>query len=457
MNSTTLAVSARIDKLRGSVRDYLTETSIPLKALHFKENGILTVYILLITDFDNNELTQAIQRRLMLFRVLEESFEEYRDYFEPRVVGMDEISELSNFFFNQGFSIEFVTDEKPKQISLECLESKGYRQYNPKANFSVDNINVMLQKSLEKKPLEILFANVAKGDLCIVFGREKTGKSIFLTQIAQSLTKGLAVLPGQKAQCENLNVMYLDGEMTDLEWRYRYTSNADQTDLFEFDNDRFKIVFEQEGIKGMSRNKKLQVMLSTMQTYYNRKAFDVLIIDNLGIYLEDETNTTEISTVLQGINYFRKQNNVTVILAHHITKLPSTEPITTDSMRGSGRISDYASSFIALNKTLSDDGYVKLLRSRNSSGSGENVYPYSIVKEKNFTHLSFSPTTAPEMSLLKAGAAMVYTQEDIELELKKAKKRIDIGESASAIHKELSDRGYPVGSLNTFKARIAQY
>ena len=457
MKTITLCLTARINEIENS-KGILRELpgQYQLYCRRIGEN--IQILLILRTDQPSDILEAILLENKISVKFIFARIDPRPDKQSLRNLAFDEISNIVQGFNDFGFVAASDIQEDIDFDSFDHIDDFNafdiYDDINADAKFLATSITQMLKNSLSKKPLEFLFGNVAKGDLCIIFGREKTGKSIFLTQVAHYLTQGLPILPGQPYQKDKLRIHYLDGEMTDLEWRSRYTSNKEQTDFFNFDSERFVTVFEGENLKGKSRGKKLIALLSRMQLYFDRRQFDVLIIDNLGIYLEDETNTSEITDVLSRINDFRKKNNITVFVAHHITKLPGAEPITTDSMRGSGRISDYAGSFIALNTTLSGQGYIKLLRSRNSKGSGDQVYPYEVVKDKNFTSLKIDSTLVSEQSLLKSGAASVYSKEDVQKALVSAKERIDLGEPVASVYRELNEKGYPIGSINTFKSKL---
>lgn len=457
MKHITIALTARIYENSG-LQQGLKELPGQYQLFCRRRQENIEILLLLRIDQPSQILQTLLDREGASAEMLYPSFEPLPSKQDLKVLFLDDFVRIIQGFNNLGFVALFKTDVSVDFETFDHIDDFNafniYDDLNADQDFRATSINQMLQNSLSKKPLEPLFGNVAKGDLCITFGREKTGKSIFLTQVAHCLTQGLPILPDQPYQKDKLRIQYLDGEMSDLEWRSRYTSNKEQTDFFNFDNDRFFTVFEGERLKGKSRRTKLIALLNKMQLYFDRRPFDVLIIDNLGIYLDDETNTSEITDVLSRINEFRKKNNLTVIVAHHITKLPGTEPITTDSMRGSGRISDYAGSFIALNTTLSGQGYIKLLRSRNSQGSGDQVYPYKVAKDKNFTSLKFESTLVSEQSLLKSGAANVYSAEDVNEVFLSAKKRISLGEAVASVHRELSEKGYPTGSINTFKVKL---
>lgn len=457
MKILTIALTARINEIQDPQR-CLGELPGQYQLFCRRRQENIEILLLLRTDQPSQILCTILEKEGLSAKVLYSRFEPLPSKQELQVLFLDDLTLVVREFSNRGF---VAASEIESNVDFETFDHIDdfdafdiYDDLNADQDFRATSISKMLQNSLSKKPLELLFGNVAKGDLCIIFGREKTGKSIFLTQVAHCLTQGLPILPDQPYQKEKLRIHYLDGEMSDLEWRSRYTSNKEQTDFFNFDSDRFVTVFEGEQLKGKSRSTKLIALLKKMQLYFDRRPFDVLVIDNLGIYLEDETNTSEITDVLSRINDFRKKNSITVFVAHHITKLPGTEPITTDSMRGSGRISDYAGSFIALNTTLSGQGYIKLLRSRNSKGSGDQVYPYQVVKDKNFTSLKFDGTLVSEQSLLKSGAASVYSTDDLNEAFTIAKKRISLGEAVASVHRELTEKGYPTGSINTFKSKL---
>lgn len=467
MKTITICLTAKINEIKNA-KGILRETSGEYQLYcRRREENIQSLLILrpdqyLRPDKPYQILEPSLKEAGTIVKVLFSEIEPRPNKQQLKILCLDDLIRVLQGFSNAGF-VDASEIEHTPDFDFDTFDHIDdfnafdvYDDINADDEFLVTSITQMLKNSLSKKPLEPLFGNVAKGDLCITFGREKTGKSIFLTQVANCLTKGLPILPGQPYQREKLRIQYLDGEMSDLEWRNRYTSNKEQTDFYDFDSERFVTVFEGEKLKGKSRSKKLVALLSKMQLYFDRQQFDVLIIDNLGIYLEDETNTSEITDVLSRINDFRKKNNITVIVAHHITKLPGTEAITTDSMRGSGRISDYAGSFIALNTTLSGQGYIKLLRSRNSKGCGDQVYPYEVVKDKNFTFLKIDNTLVSEQSLLKSGVASAYSKEDVNEALITAKKRIDLGESVASIYRELNEKGYPMGSINTFKSKLRQ-
>lgn len=458
MKTITVALTARINEITNSKG--LKELPGQYQLFCRRQGEYIQILLILRTDQPSQILETVLEKETVSAKILWSRIEPSPNKQQLNILFLDDLVRIIKGFTILGFYAAADIENGFHFDNFDHIDEFNsfdiYDDLNADLDFRATSINKMLQNSLSKKPLEMLFGNVAKGDLCITFGREKTGKSIFLTQLAHCLTQGLPILPDQPYQKEKLRIQYLDGEMSDLEWRSRYTSNKEQTDFFNFDSERFVTVFEGEQLKGKSRTAKLIALLNKMQLYFDRRQFDVLIIDNLGIYLEDETNTSEITDVLSRINDFRKKNNITVIVAHHITKLPGTEPITTDSMRGSGRISDYAGSFIALNKTLSGQGYIKLLRSRNSKGSGDQVYPYEVVKDKNFTSLKIDGNLVSEQSLLKSGAASVYSKEDVQKALVSAKKRIDLSEPVASVYRELNEKGYPIGSINTFKSKLGQ-
>ncbi|MGQ0826965.1 MAG: AAA family ATPase [Bacteroidota bacterium] len=230
-------------------------------------------------------------------------------------------------------------------------------------------------------------------ELHLLFADTGIGKSILAVAISNAISKGDGML---FLENENhaLPVLFYDFELTDRQFRKRYTN--DQGHSYEFNENFFIDTIDFPALMNINPQAKFNDLLfEKIKFDIEQTGAKVLVIDNLTFLSTQSTQDTQIALeVMRKLNELKKQYDLSILVLAHTPKRFFNDPITIVHIAGSKHLSNFADSVSAIGKSTQANNrrYWKQVK---PSRSGEllydtgNVIVMDIIKEDNLLTFKF--------------------------------------------------------------------
>ena len=246
----------------------------------------------------------------------------------------------------------------------------------------------MLEASRQAAPNSLFDDFWFEKDLCILFADTNLGKSVLAVQIADSISRGVAI-PGFRMTAFRQPVLYFDFELTAKQFQMRYTEHYENEYPFTENFFRAEINtdddYEQWGFKTFEA-----YLYDQIERYIDHSGIKVVIIDNLTALRSDNERARDAYPIMQMLNAIKKNKKVSMLVIAHTPKRDNTRPIEENHLQGSKQFSNLCDSIFAIGKSHRDPRIVYLKQVKHRSGvkvyMEDNICLCEIVKPSNFLH-----------------------------------------------------------------------
>ncbi|WP_147676572.1 AAA family ATPase [Algibacter pacificus] len=229
-----------------------------------------------------------------------------------------------------------------------------------------------------------------ENELCILYADTNIGKSILAVQIADSLSRGVAI-PGFINECPPKIVLYLDFELSDKQFENRYSDNYQNHYYFETKflraeiNAEADIPKEYHGIEDF--------LTKSLESKILENKADVVIIDNLTFLKSDNERAKDALVLMKLLKQLTKKSNVSILVLAHTPKRDASKPITKNDLAGSKMLMNFCDSSFAIGGSALSPSlrYLLQVKQRNTEHvfHNENVIVCELKKEYNFLSFGF--------------------------------------------------------------------
>lgn len=229
-------------------------------------------------------------------------------------------------------------------------------------------------------PEKLFNSLIFEKELTILAADTNVGKSILAVQIADEIAK-----KGKK-------VLYIDLELSDLQFAGRYTNN--HTDPYQFSTNLIRVDFDPDNYnipEGMSYD---DYFMQSLDELIGANNADVVIIDNMTALISSDTDAAKnAKPLMDRLNRLKREKGLTLLLLEHTRKTDSGRPISLNDMQGSKMKANFADAVFTIGRSTKDKNirYIKQLKCRSAEieYDAENVLVYEVAKEGNFLCFRF--------------------------------------------------------------------
>ncbi|MBS1625105.1 MAG: AAA family ATPase [Bacteroidetes bacterium] len=281
-----------------------------------------------------------------------------------------------------------------KSITMEQLQRQllDVSAGQDSSSFAVRPAEKWIQIAARKAPVKQLFGELwHEGELCILFADTNIGKSILAVQIADSISRGVAI-PGFGLEVKAQPVLYFDFEMTAKQFQMRYTATDGRMHPFSDDLLRAEMnagaTWLDKGFKNFE-----DYMDHEMDKMLKQTGIKVVIVDNI-TYLRTETEQAKDALpLMKKLKSLKDKNEVSLLVLAHTPKRDPSRPLTINDLQGSKHLANFADSVFALGKSHTDQRirYIRQLKQRNTEEiyTADHIALCQIVKPDCFLMLEF--------------------------------------------------------------------
>jgi hypothetical protein len=223
--------------------------------------------------------------------------------------------------------------------------------------------------------IDQLFSMVwQSNELHVLFADTGIGKSIFAVAISVALCKGENFL-GLTNQTENQIVLFYDFELSDRQFRKRYSNDFGEEDSLHpnlfIDTLDFATISE----LSLGNDEKFnEVVFDKISYDIESKNADIVVLDNITFLSSQTTQDTQSAMkVMRRLNEMKKKYNVSLLVLAHTPKRNGYSPFTINDLAGSKHLSNFSDSISAIGKSAYDKN-VRYIKQIKPSRSGELIY-----------------------------------------------------------------------------------
>lgn len=239
------------------------------------------------------------------------------------------------------------------------------------------------EQQAEIKPL--MGAIWQTGELHVLFADTGAGKSVWATQVANSLSKGLSVFSVLPNENKPLRVLFYDFELSDKQFQKRYSDEHGK--LYGFSDNLFidNINF-QKLVEDNPSGKVDELVINKICADIEELKPDVLVIDNLTYLKTESTQDTGVALdLIRKLNELKKKYNLSMLILAHTPKVKDGTPLTVNELGGSKHLSNFVDSVSAIGKS-SKGSNIRYIKQVKPSRSSELIFDSSSVIAVEMKH-----------------------------------------------------------------------
>lgn len=230
------------------------------------------------------------------------------------------------------------------------------------------------------------------GELHILFGDTGTGKSILATQFCNAISKGESVFKVLPNENGPLKVLFYDFELSDAQFKKRYTSEDGAKD-YDFAENLHIDNVNRKSFMVDSTKKMDESIIAHIKRDLELIKPDVLVIDNITYLATESTQETNVASQLMvALNDLKNEYKLSILVLAHTPKMKVGTPLTLNELGGSKMLSNFADSVSALGKSTKDSNFRYIIQTK--CRSEENAFNHSSVivleLKKEETFLGFN-------------------------------------------------------------------
>lgn len=278
---------------------------------------------------------------------------------------------------------------KIKDVNQSADKAIDYPSYSKKLRTM--NERLMDAKKLPK--IKRLVGNIwCKGEVHILFGDNGTGKSVWATQIANSLSKGVSTFDNLPNQAGVQKVLFYDFELSDNQIIERYSD--DNGEVYPFNSNLIIDSLDFTDPYFINRKGKLdQKIIGKIKEDIIEYKADVLIIDNITFLRTEATQDANVALeLIKSLLEFKKLYGISIMVLAHTPKVKPGFPITNNDLAGSKHLSNLVDSISAIGVSASDKTikYIKSIKCRSTEKEFDATNVLMVKQEKIGSFLQFS-------------------------------------------------------------------
>lgn len=233
-----------------------------------------------------------------------------------------------------------------------------------------------------------------QNEVCFFFADTNTGKSILAVQIANAISRGVAV-SGFAMEAPAQPVIYFDFELTDQQFAQRYHDPK----LGKY---RFSPNFYRATPRTLSARQK---KFATYEEFISNEIENallackakIIVIDNISCLRFGTQNATGALNLMQYLQGIKRRYNASILVLAHTPKRNATRPLSRNDLQGSKMLINFADSAFAIGESTQGPAirYLKQIKQRGTGQqySATNVCAGTISKTGNFIRFSLSANT----------------------------------------------------------------
>lgn len=208
-----------------------------------------------------------------------------------------------------------------------------------------------------------------EGELCVLFADTNQGKSILAVQIADSISRGVAIdmfQIGVKAQ----KVLYFDFELSDKQFEARYSEQKEGEDFYcnhyNFNPNFIRSEINCDFVTKPNVNYD-DLLLESLEQEIKSSGAKVVIIDNITYLKSELEKSKDAAPFIQKLKRLTDKGGLSILVLAHTPKRDTSKPLSINDISGSKMIANFIDSAFALGESRANKSlkYLKQIKVRH--------------------------------------------------------------------------------------------
>lgn len=269
----------------------------------------------------------------------------------------------------------------------------------------IRTVNECIKEAKRLPPMFPLFGNLWQtGQIAFLVGDTGVGKSILAINIANAVTKALAINEKFPVEAELKKILYYDFELSDKQFEKRFSNEI-------FSEDFYRIIVNPKCID-------CNFTFECIKADLLETGANIIIIDNISaLSLKPTADADAAIGIMRSLKQLQNEGNISILILAHVPKISSCEPLHINHLAGSKSLSNFADSvfFIAKSKEDKDYRYIKQVKSRDSEEL-EGVAVFKIIKNESLLSFEYVKMSKEEEHLIGSYSGKLVSDKDKYLE-----------------------------------------
>ena len=260
-----------------------------------------------------------------------------------------------------------------KQYDSKPDNGIGMFQVRPANGRMMDASKQPVPRKLWKNT-SLIFEN----EMTLLFASTGLGKTVLSVQMANDIAK-------------TDKVLYLDLELSDVQFRKRYSDNF--TNDFHFNDNLFIVDFQRRFSLPEGKNYD-EYFLESLKQLIDETGAKIVFIDNMTRLISSDTDKAQnAKPLMDKLNGLKFDYGLTMVLIEHSRKTDNFRPISINDLQGSKMKVNFADAVFSIGQSSKEKSlrYVKQLKVRSSEVEldSENVALYELIQKDSFLQFDF--------------------------------------------------------------------
>lgn len=300
--------------------------------------------------------------------------------------------------------------KKGKSNPLEALREDGKRVKRKGRKIGIMEVkqgNQWIKDSKEMPDPKLYFHDlIVEGENTVVFASSNVGKSIFCTQMAESIAR-------------ETKVLYIDCELSAKQFQMRYT-NSETGSVHLFPENFLRAEIDPELIVGTNLE---EAILQSIQQAAN-DGITHFFVDNITFLCNDSEKGQTAGEFMMKLIKLKRKFHLTLVIIAHTPKRDRRQPITQNDLAGSAKLINFFDAGIAIGVSAKDEGLRYVIQVKVRTGGyvlpSSHVALYRLQHVDNYTQFVFEGYGDEKDHLREKNAAtdMEDMQEIVNLKAK---------------------------------------
>jgi DNA-binding NarL/FixJ family response regulator len=252
--------------------------------------------------------------------------------------------------------------------------------------FVVQTANQWMTKASKLPIPKMLFDEFwHEGELGISYSDSNLGKSCLAVQIANAITKGIPIA-GFRLEADRQPVILIDCELTEVQFRNRYSINYEGD--YVFDDGFMQARINSAAVAPEKSGQFEDQLIRSLEELIKQTGCKVVIVDNITYLRGDNERARDILPLMRRLKQLKEEYGLSMLLLAHTPKREGYKPIELNDIQGSKMIANFCDSAFAIGKSRQGQScrYLKQVKARATEihYGEENVIVCELKKEANF-------------------------------------------------------------------------
>ena len=212
--------------------------------------------------------------------------------------------------------------------------------------------NQWIQDSKDMPDPKLYFHDlIVEGENTVVFASSNVGKSIFCTQMAESIAR-------------ETKVLYIDCELSAKQFQLRYT-NQETGSVHLFPENFLRAEIDPELIVGTNLE---EAILQSIQQAAN-DGITHFFVDNITFLCNDSEKGQTAGEFMMKLIKLKRKYHLTLVVIAHTPKRDRRQPITQNDLAGSAKLINFFDAGIAIGVSAKDEALRYVIQVKVRTGS----------------------------------------------------------------------------------------